>query len=332
MSSWIAGQGGGYRGLLGIYGQWDYVWYQNVGAHGYFSGRSFGSADQAFLPGFPLALAAVHLVARNWVLSGLLVSLVAGGVALVCIGRLGGERAALYLLTAPAAMYLIVGYSESLFLALALPAWMAARRRDWPLAGVLAALAGLGRVNGLFLIAALLVAAVTSERGRRLRATAWASLGLVGPAAYVSYLWAGTGSPTAWFTASDAGWGLHHVWPWSAWKTTWNLAFGSVLPPDRAAMFQIEIACVLVAWILTLVLLYRRDWAEAVYCGLAAAVLSCTTYYQAVPRAVLIMWPLYVLVARAAEKRPWVGQVYLWLCAPLAVVVAVYFFIGKWGA
>lgn len=330
MSSWISGQRGIYHALLGIYAQWDYDWYRAIAAHGYFSGRSGGEAARAFLPGFPVVLAAVHLLVRNWVASGLLVSLVAGGVALVCIGRLGGERAALYLLTAPAAMYLAVGYSESLFLALALPAWMAAQRRDWPLAAVIAALAGLVRVNGLFLIVALLVAAATSERGKRLRAIAWSSFGFVGPAAYVAYLWAGTGSPTAWFAASNAGWGLHLVSPWSAWKTTWGMAFGRVLPPDRAAMFQVEIACILAAWALTLVLLRRHAWAEATYCGLAAAVLSCTTYYQAVPRAVLIMWPLYVLVARAAEKRPWVGQVYLWVCAPLAVVVAVYFFLGKW--
>lgn len=330
MSSWIDGKRGAYDGLLGIYGQWDYLWYRAIAAHGYFSGRSGGEAARAFLPGFPVVLAAVHLVVRNWVASGLLVSLVAGGVALVGIGRLGGERAALYLLTAPAAMYLMVGYSEALFLALALPAWMAARRRDWLLAGVGVSLAGLVRVNGVFLAAALLIAAATSVRGGRLRAMAAASIGFVGPATYVAYLWAGTGLPTAWFAASRAGWGLHSVSPWSAWATTWHMAFGNAMSADRAAMFQLEIACILVAWALTLVLLYRRDWAEATYCGLAAAVLSCTTYYQAVPRAVLVMWPLYILAARAAEKRPWVGQVYLWVCAPLAVVVAVFFFLGKW--
>ena len=220
MSTWIAGYRGPYAGLLGTYGQWDYDWYQTIAAHGYFSGQSLGTPEQAFLPGFPVILAAVHLVVRNWVAAGLLVSLVAGAVAVVCIGRLGGERTALYLLTAPAAMYLIVGYSEALFLALALPAWMAARRRDWPLAGIGVALAGLVRVNGLFLAVALLVAAATSERGQRLRSTAWASIGLSGSAIYAGYLWAGTGSWTAWFTASRAGWGLHAVWPWAAWTDT----------------------------------------------------------------------------------------------------------------
>lgn len=330
MSSWIGGKRGGYQGILGIYGQWDYTWYQNIAAHGYFSGHSLGAPEPAFLPGFPVALAAVHVIVRNWVAAGLLISLVAGGVALVCIARLSSERAALYLITAPAAMYLMVGYSEALFLALALSAWMAARRADWLLAGILAGIAGLVRVNGLFLIAALLVAAATSARGGRLRATAYAAIALSGPGAYVLYLWAGTGSIGAWFSASRAGWNLHATWPWTAWRNTWRTAFGPGLPPDRAAMFQIEIACMLAAWALTLVLLRRRAWAEATYCGLAGMVLGSTTFYQAVPRALLVMWPLYILVAKATEKRPWVGQVYLWVCAPLAVLVAVFFFLGKW--
>jgi hypothetical protein len=65
--------------------------------------------------------------------------------------------------------------------------------------------------------------------------------------------------------------------------------------------------------------------------GLAFATLGAVTYYQAVPRALLVCWPLYLLVARAAERRPWIGQLYLRVCVPLAVMVAVYFYLGKWG-
>lgn len=331
MSASIAGQRGFYSRLLGIYGQWDFTWYQGIAAHGYFSGGSGGPDAYAFLPGDPLTLAAVHLAVRNWTAAGLLVSLVAGGVALVCMGRLGGERAALYLLTAPAAMYLMVGYSESLFLAFALPAWMAARRRDWPVAGLLAAFAGLVRVNGLFLIAGLVCAALTHERGsRRLRATAWTSAAALAPGLYEVYLRAGTGSWTAWLTANRDGWGLRFVGPWKSFADTWNMAFGHALPPDRAAMFQLEIACMVAGIVLTLMLARRHAWPEALYCGLTFAALGTTSYYQAVPRALLISWPLYVLLARATARRAWVGQLYLWACAPLAVIVAVYFFLSLW--
>lgn len=317
-----------YDALLGNYAQWDVNWYVNIAGHGYFSGRGPGPDAYAFPPGEPVALAAVHLVVRNWTVAGLLISLVAGGVALICMTRLAGERAALYLLAAPATAYLMVGYSEALFLALTLPAWSAARRRDWPLAAVLAACAGLVRVTGVFLIAALLLEAATSKRGQRLRATAWACVALVGPAAYETYLWAGTGSWTAWFTASQGGWDLHFVGPWASLKETWDAAFGGGVQPEPAVMFQFEIAFMAVGLALTLVLLWRRAWPEALYCGLAVVSLGTTTYYQSVPRAVMLMWPLYALIARAARRRPWVGRLYLWVSIPTAVLIALFFFQG----
>jgi hypothetical protein len=329
LTAWTDGQRPLYNALLGVYGQWDYAWYQTIAAHGYFSGNSNGPSADVFLPGFPVMLALIHLAVRNWITSGLLVSLAAGGVALVCLGRLGGERAALYLLLAPAGMYLMVGYSESLFLAFALPAWMAAKRKDWPVAALLAALAALVRINGLFLIAGLLIAAATSEPGRRLRATACMALAAGGPGLYELYLWIGTGSWTAWASANSA-WDLHFVGPWRSLTDTWNTAFGHALAPDRAAMYQIEILCVFAGVALTLLLLWRRAWPEATYVGLTFIALGTTTYYQAVPRALLISWPLYVLLAQAAKHRPWIGQAYLWTSVPLAVLVAVGFFDGLW--
>lgn len=332
ISTWIAGQRGIYNNLIGTYGQWDGAWYQNIAAHGYFSGKSWGVAERVFLPGDPAVLAAVHLAVRNWTVAELLMSTIAGAVAVVSLRRLAGERAVLYLLAAPAAMYLMTGYSEPLFLAFALPAWIAARNRNWALAGTLAAYAGLIRANGLFLDAGLLVAALTTaDAGRRLRATCWVCLSLLGPGVYEIYLRIGTGSWGAWMTANRSAWGLKACWPWTAWRGTWRLAFGSVLPPDRAAMFQVEIACMLAGVLLAALLAWRRQWPEATYVALMFLALGTTSYYQSIPRALLIAWPLYEMVAVAAERRPWIGQVYLWASVPLAVVVAVFFFTGKWG-
>ncbi|OEJ34937.1 hypothetical protein BGK67_29645 [Streptomyces subrutilus] len=76
-------------------------------------------------------------------------SFVAGGVAVLALARIArhhlphpdaGRRAVLFLLFSPCAVFLAAGYTEALFLALALPAWLAALRRNWPAAAVLAAL------------------------------------------------------------------------------------------------------------------------------------------------------------------------------------------------
>ncbi len=62
---------------------------------------------------------------------------------MVSLARLArGRRAVLYLLTAPAAIFLMLGYAECLFLALAIPAWHAAARGRWWRAALLAGLSG----------------------------------------------------------------------------------------------------------------------------------------------------------------------------------------------
>ena len=74
-----------------------------------------------------------------------IVSAVAGAVAVLALRRLGdlevgpgaGNRAVLLLVLAPPAVFLAAPYTESLFLAFAIPAWLAARRGQWAMAGVL---------------------------------------------------------------------------------------------------------------------------------------------------------------------------------------------------
>ena len=62
--------------------------------------------------------------------------------------RRAGRRTVLFFLLSPCAIFLAVGYTEALFLAFALPAWLAAQRRNWPLAMTLTAVATAVRVSG----------------------------------------------------------------------------------------------------------------------------------------------------------------------------------------
>jgi len=137
----------------------------------------------AFFPGQPLALRAVHVIVPDWVLAGVLISLVAGGVAMVALSRLGelagppgtGRWAVLALLLCPTSVFLFAGYSEALFLAFAIPAWLAARQGRWRLACLLAAGASCVRITGLFLGCALIVEYVAAGRRRVAQAAAVAA-------------------------------------------------------------------------------------------------------------------------------------------------------------
>src|SRR5215469_974526 len=149
--------------LTGGFERWDAVLLRNIAQYGYFGPHAVPN-DAAFFPGYPLVLSATHLLVRNWVLSELTASAVAGCFAVVSLARLARQRrAVLYLVTAPAAIFLMVGYSEALFLALAIPAWLAARRGQWWRAALLAGLAGLVRPDAFFLIPALVVMALAGH-------------------------------------------------------------------------------------------------------------------------------------------------------------------------
>src|SRR5690242_21752904 len=80
----------GLHGFLEGWDSWDVTVLREIAQFGY-GGYPDHYADEdvaAFFPGFPLVLHVAHWVVPSWSAAGLLVSLVAGGVACVCLGRL----------------------------------------------------------------------------------------------------------------------------------------------------------------------------------------------------------------------------------------------------
>ena len=100
----------------------DAVRLELIAQYGYFSPAERLYPDQiAFFPGFPVVLDVVHAVVRQWTVSGLIVSFVAGAIAVVAMSRIAeldylagsGGRAVLFLVVSPAAIFLAAGYTEA---------------------------------------------------------------------------------------------------------------------------------------------------------------------------------------------------------------------------
>ncbi|MFC7646545.1 hypothetical protein ACFQX6_42745 [Streptosporangium lutulentum] len=279
----------------------------------------------------------VHLFTGSWTLAGLLISFVAGAVAMVALARLAefegppgtGRRAVLALLLWPMSVFLFAGYSESLFLAFAIPAWLAARRGRWPLAAVLAAGASCVRITGLFLALALVVEFFS--RRHAVRQAGWLVAPFVPLVLYSAYQHARSGDWLAWKHAQEAGWGRHLVWPWESLITTWNSALGE---GRFAWAFRLEIAGAVVGVGLVLVLLYLRRWSEFLYVGLQVGALLCSAYYLSIPRSALLWWPLFLLIAKASASPPswrrWIIVVYALVVGPLMVLNTLVFTDGAW--
>jgi hypothetical protein len=356
-SAWAFRSTRAHAPLTGAFEHWDAYLLRNIAEYGYFGRHSIPN-NAAFFPGYPIVLSAVHLIVRNWTLAELAVPAVAGCFAVVALARLGGgRRATLYLVTAPAAIFLMVGYSEALFLALAAPAWHAAIRGRWWRAALLAGLAGLVRPDGLFLIPALVLMALTgsyqpeqrpgsdgqldtgsspAEHGpripvrRRLANAAAACAALAGPAAYEVYLRVHTGSWMAWSNALQSGWDLHLSTPAQAVRTTWWAAFRHPFSASTAFEFQLELGVMAVMLVATMAFAATKRWPEAVYCGLAVVALGTSTWYQTAPRTLLVLFPVWVALARLGERWPAIRYAYLAVSAPIAVVLGMLYLSGMW--
>lgn len=332
--------------VLSSWQQWDWAFYQRIAQHGYFPGATGPwtagwDNREAFLPGFPLVLRAVHTVVRNWTAAGLLISFTAGAVAVLALARIArlepgepgepggsapGRRAALVFLLSPCAVFLAAGYTEALFLALALPAWLAARRGQWARAGVLTCLASAVRVNGLFLAVAVALHFLTTSR--RWRSAPWLALPAAAPLLYSWYLHAHTGDWMAWKHAENRGWYRDFHSPWSAWHHTWTAAFGHTQNTGYALEFQAELLAMVLGLALLVLLLARRRLPEAAYLALTLWALGTSYWYMSVPRSTLLWWPLFTTTLRA--RHPHLRTLSLCLTAPLTTVVALTFLSGHW--
>ncbi|SEG82999.1 Mannosyltransferase (PIG-V) [Thermomonospora echinospora] len=338
------------RPYLERWAQWDAVRFVNLATYGY-DGVP-GQPDPgwpAFFPGYPMLLRAVGtvvpdiriggLLLSDYRLIGLAISLVAGAVTMVALARIGeregpegtGGRAVVALLAGPPAVFLFAGYSEAVFLALALPAWLLARRGRWTAAALLAVPAAGVRITGLFFALALIVEFLVGEHGRRevgWRPAAWLALPFTPLLAYSWYQWTRTGDWLAWQHAQEAGWDRHLVWPWESFKTTWQAAFQSDY--EFTLAFRIEMFAALVGVLLTVYLLVKRRWPELVYVGLQLAALLLSSYYLSVGRAMLLWWPLWIAVARFGMRRPGLYAAAVAVSTPFAVLLLLTFTSGSW--
>jgi hypothetical protein len=126
-----------------IWDQWDFGYYQKIAEFGY----SGSDGSIAFYPLFPWLVRLVAYVSKSYLAAGFIVSGTASVVAAILLRRLVqldypasvAMRSVWFLLIFPTAYFLHIGYSEGLFLALALACILAARCERWWLAGLLGA-------------------------------------------------------------------------------------------------------------------------------------------------------------------------------------------------
>lgn len=341
-----AARAGDVPGFRETWDQWDVQLFWKVARWGYFGDEAGHYPDvalEAVFPGMPLLLRVVHVVIRDWVIAGLVISFVAGIVTCACLwwlaadelGPEGGRRAVLYLVLAPYAVFFFAGYSEMAWLAFATSAWVAGRRGRWQYAGLLGIGAGLIRVTGVLLAVGLVVEYFTAGRARRGGRwvgpdVAWLALPFAATASYVIWLHGKTGDWRAYQHAQERGWGRTLELPWRGFVNTWRAAYNPDQPGSHAWQHRAELLSFVIGLVLVVALLALRHWGEAAYVGGSVALFSVSSYYASTARGLLLWWPLFVLVARLSLRRDWVHWAVLWVSAPLMAVTVTVFTSGRW--
>jgi hypothetical protein len=314
-----------HRTLTDMVSNWDVQHFANLAAGGY-AAEPDGTL-MAFFPGWPAILWLFDQMGVPITIGGMIMSTACSAVAAVALYRLGGRWAAVAWLFAPTAVFTVVPYTESLFCAAAFWAWERARADRWLAAALLTALACTVRVSGLFLIGALLVMIMTSGNPVTLRLRR-AALMLI-PAsvimAFATYLYAITGTWTAWYRAQSTGWVRQLTWPWDSFLNT----IPAIVPgayadhPWWAAVFRAEMISMAVGvgvtiWCIVVSLRARKSshalsipggttpprppglnrtmWGEASWVGVQVLAFSVSYWFFSVNRATLLWFPLWMMI------------------------------------
>ena len=329
---------GSFRGMLAIWNRWDAPHYLDIARHGYVS-----TGEErlwiVFYPLFPLCVRAFAYLTRDYLTSAILVSTlasIAAALLLLYLARLDADEATarlsvLFLYTFPTSYFLHIGYTESLFLAVALGSFLAARRDRWLLAGTLAALACLARVNGLMLVPALACEALAQYRVRRRFEARWLWLLLAGTGtlAYLILNKIVLDDFFAFSRVASGHWSKSLTWPWEGLYQTYKDM--SLRSPSEAQMVGWEellfaalgLASTVWCWL-------RLRLSYSVWMTLNWLLFTATTFILSTPRYTLILFPIYLLLAGTARAYPTVGVVVICWSLPLLGLFVSRFVQGLW--
>jgi hypothetical protein len=302
-----------HRTLNDIVSNWDVQHFAKLAESGYFADPS--GTLMAFFPGLPGILWLFSQLGVPVAITGVVLSTVCSAIAAAALYRLAGPWAAVAWLFAPTAVFTMVPYTESLFCAAAFWAWERARADRWLAAALLTALACSVRVSGVFLIGALLVMIITAAKpaGVKLRSAALMGIPASVIMTFATYLYAYTGSWTAWYHAQTRGWVRELTWPWESFLNT----IPAILPgayahhPWWAAVFRAEMISMAVGvavtiWCIVVSLRARRSpdgpdrpmWGEASWVGVQVLAFSMSYWFFSVNRATLLWFPLWIMIGR----------------------------------
>jgi Gpi18-like mannosyltransferase len=316
-----------WHGFAALHARFDSGFYQMIAMGGY------TAETAAFLPLYPLLMRVVTLstcgvlpctaIDAAFVVSNL--SALGAACAVFALARADGDdaqsnTALFYWLIFPSAFFLTANYTESTFVLLAAPAFIAARHGRWGLAGAAGALARLTRATGFALFVAL---GVEWWRQGRVRRGLWL---LLIPAAFAGFQLYLAMQGLSFF---DTQYRLFHRVPWSFdslpdnldWEhlITYPAAQANLLLDSAIAMFVMSVS----AW-----QLWRGRASYGVY-GLLCILLPLSSG-QALGLNRFALAAFTVPLALAGGRSAWLDRAYTLGSTLLLALYTMLYVQGYW--
>ena len=298
--------------VLEMWNRWDAPHFFEVAQYGYGP-----PADPARIVLFPLlpALIRIGSFVTQPLVAGMVISFVgtlAAAAGLYRLVRMDEARpvarwAVLAMSIFPTAFTLVAPYSEGPFLAFTVWSFVAARERRWAGAGAFAFLAGLTRIQGAFLLPALIVEYWLAER-RVGRDASWILLAAGGPLVYLAINYVTFGDPLYFIAVQRDVFKVSTVAPWAAIASAWNGVL--VLEPSRiwATVYLAPFVaiCVLVATTLWTIFGKHSRPSYVVYTGLTLLSFLTLSWPISVPRYLMGVFTIFIGMG-VLGRKPWLG-------------------------
>ncbi|MDP9795661.1 hypothetical protein J2S43_004173 [Catenuloplanes nepalensis] len=299
----------------------DATWYAGIATGGYDEAiplkadGSLASTNLAFFPLFPALIALLDpILPGSAATAGVVLSWIAGlfaAAGLAAIGlhlrdrRTGIALAAVWAVL-PHALVQSMGYSETLFTALAAWSLWALLRHQWLTAGLLCVLAGLTRPTGGALAVAVGLAALFAVIRNRGRFTdgGWrpwlaGALSPLGMLAFIGWVGLRLGQADGYFRVQGDAWGMAFDGGFYTLKT-----LKAILTDGQPLALYMATAVLAVAVLLLFLgFTEKLPWPLLVYAALVLALaLGGEGYYHSKSRLLMPAFPLLIPVAYALAR------------------------------
>ncbi len=315
------------------YVRWDAIAFLRIAAHGF----NTDVGDIGHFPVYPIMLRIVGFVAQDLAVAAFIigfVSAVASGFFLQEIMRnmrfTEGEndRALLFMSFFPTAFFLALPYSDTVFMTFVLGTFYFMSEKKWAPMSIMAILAGACRIQGIALFPAIL-AQLWQLNLLRTKKMIWALVVPSGTGLYLFNNWVNRGDPFFFLGLQQDKFYHHIIFPFQELLTNIKMFFVGEPSSYKTLYLDMPMFAYLVPMILLFLGRKILPLPQQIFSWSVVFMLSMASFGVSMPRYVLVIFPMYIVLARLTENKN-VFRATMTFSVSLFSFFATRYFLGLW--